>query len=82
MSPLGRWIEANTNRRDFAKLVKASEQVVARMCGKYGVPEKHIEMVHGITKIPRSQLRGDVRKSNAQPKGLTFDGDYWTGGIV
>ena len=82
MNALGRWIEENTNRRDFAKLIKMNVKSVNNMCGRYGVPEVHIEMVHGITKIPRSQLRGDARKSNAQPKGLTFDGDYWAGGMV
>lgn len=82
MNALGRWIEANTNRRDFAKLIKMNVGSVDNMCSRYGVPEKHIEMVHGITKIPRSQLRGDVRKSNAQPKGLTFDGAYWVDGVV
>ena len=82
MSPLGRWIEANANRRDFAKLIKMNVKSVNNMCGRYGVPEKHIEIIHGITKIPQRQPRGDVRKSNAQPKGLTFDGAYWTEGAV
>lgn len=80
MNALGRWIEANTNRQDFAKLIKMTVGSVDNMCGRYGVPEKHIEMVHGITKIPRSQLRGDARKSNAHTKGLTFDGVYWCEG--
>lgn len=80
MNTLGRWIKANTTRKEFAKLMKTSRQVVARMCGKYGVPEKHIDTVYGITKIPRSELCGTESRGRAQPSGLRFDGAYWRDG--
>ena len=82
MNELGTWIKANTTRRQFAKLIGVSEQSVSRMCGKYGVSEKHINAVSRATKIPRAQLcgiecKGKVDVRSSAPK---FDGAYWTEG--
>ena len=80
MNVLGMWIKANTMRREFAKLIGVSVQSVARMCGKYGVSDKHIDAVFRATKIPRAQLcgiecKGEVSVRSSAPK---FDGAYWT----
>ena len=80
MNVLGVWIKANTTRREFAELIGVSDQSLARMCGKYGVSEKHINAVFAITKIPRAQLRGIECKGegNVRPSAPRFDGAYWT----
>ena len=83
MNALSMWIEANTTRRQFAKLIGVSEQSVSRMCGKYGVSDKHIDTVFRATKIPREQLcgiecKGKVNVMSSAPK---FDGAYWTEGV-
>ena len=78
MNALGTWIKANTTRREFAKLLGVSDQSLARMCGKYGVSEKHINAVFAITKIPRAQLCGIECKGNVRTTAPKFDGAYWT----
>lgn len=80
MNALGTWIKANTTRREFAKLIGVSEQSVSRMCGKYGVSDKHIDAVYAITKIQREQLRGIECKGegNVRSSAPRFDGAYWT----
>ena len=80
MNALGVWIKANTTRGEFAKSIGVSDQSLARMCGKYGVSEKHINAVFSITKIPREQLRGIECKGevNVRSKAPKFDGAYWT----
>ena len=81
MNALGMWIKANTTRRQFSKLIGVSEQSVSRMCGKYGVSDKHINAVFSITKIPRAQLCGTECKRNVLSNGSPkFDGAYWTEG--
>ena len=81
MNDLGRWIKANTTRKEFAVLTKTSEQSVARMCGRYGVSAKHIDMVSKITGIPRARLHGVAIKGGEQAVKLTFNGAYWTGNV-
>ena len=82
MSVLGIWIESNTTRRQFAKLIGVSEKSVSRMCGKYGVSGKHIDTVFRATKIPREQLRGIEYKGkgNVRTTAPKFDGAYWNEG--
>ena len=80
MNDLGRWIKANTTRKEFAALTKTSEQSVARMCGRYGVPEKNVEMVSGITGIHPARLRGVAIKGVERGGKLAFNGAYWTDG--
>lgn len=80
MNELGMWIKQNTTRKEFAALTKTSEQSVARMCGRYGVSAKNIDMVSRITGIPRALLRGVAIKGGEQSVKLTFNGAYWTGG--
>ena len=81
MNDLGRWIKANTTRKEFAVLTKTSERSIARMCGRYGVPAKHIDMVSRITGIPRARLHGVAIKGGEQAGKLTFNGAYWTGNV-
>ena len=83
MNALGTWIKVNTTRRQFAELIGVSDQSVARMCGKYGVSEKHINAVSRATKIPREQLRGIEYKGevNVRSNAPKFDGAYWTEGV-
>lgn len=81
MNDLGMWIKANTTRKEFAALIKTSEQSVARMCGRYGVSAKHIDMVSKITGIPRARLHGVAIKGGEQAVKLTFNGAYWTGSV-
>lgn len=80
MNALSMWIKANTTRREFAKLIGVSDQSMARMCGKYGVSDKHIDTVFRVTKIPREQLRGIECKGegNVRSSAPKFDGAYWT----
>ena len=83
MNALSVWIKSNTTRRQFAKLIGVSDQLVAQMCGKHGVSEKHIDTVSRATKIPREQLRGIGYKGevNVRTTALKFDGAYWTEGV-
>ena len=83
MNALGTWIKVNATRRQFAKLIGVSEQSVSRMCGRYGVSEKHIDTVFRATKIPREQLRGIEckGKGNAHSTAPKFDGAYWNEGV-
>lgn len=80
MNALDMWIKANTTRRQFAELIGVSEQSVSRMCGKYGVSDKHIDTVFRVTKIPRKQLRGIECKGKVDARSTApkFDGAYWT----
>ena len=82
MNALGMWIKAYTTRNEFAKLIGVSDQSVARMCGKYGVSDKHIDAVSRATKIPREQLRGIECKGKVSVRSTApkFDGAYWTEG--
>lgn len=79
MNELGMWIKQNTTRKEFAALIKTSELSVAQMCGRYGVPENHAEMVSQITGIPMARLRGVAIKRGEQSVKLAFNGAHWTG---
>ena len=72
MNELGMWIKQNTTRKEFAALTKTSEQSVARMCSRYGVPAKHIDMVNRITGIPMARLHGVASRSEKTQEGLTW----------
>ena len=81
MNALGMWIKQNTTRKKFAAELGVSLQSVAHMCGRYGVPAKHIDMVSKITGVPRARLHGVAIKGGEQAVKLTFNGAYWTGNV-